>query len=158
MPSTPTFTMAIYSPKLTSKLKGIHHSSISHRVQIFVDKACVIAMLQSEHSLRSYRNARNLFPLFLDVMFTPAIVPAARSSCFQNRLLFMGPLSWDVFPCRPSDHGHRIASRRHASLNKPSRNREHFSPGTTAKDTRLKLEDVYSPGSSGGPRRFPRHP
>lgn len=64
MHSTPIFTMVIYLPKLASKLKRIHHSSISHRVKMFVNKTCIIVLLQSKHSLRSYRNARNLLPLF----------------------------------------------------------------------------------------------
>lgn len=91
MPSTPTFTTAIYSRKLASKFKGIHHSSISHRVQIFVDKACLIAVLQSEHWLRSYRNARNLRPLFLSVMFTPAIVLAV-SELFSKQTTLHGTI------------------------------------------------------------------
>lgn len=71
-------------PKLASKLKRNHLSSISHRVTIFVDKACIIAILQSKHSLRSYRNARNLCPLFRGLMFTRTIVSFRTLSCFQN--------------------------------------------------------------------------
>lgn len=84
MPSTPNFTTAIYSPKMASKLKRIHHSSISHRVKIFVDKAYVIAVLQSRHSLRSYRNARNLCPLFPALCLHRPIVPVRTLRCFHN--------------------------------------------------------------------------